>query len=94
VIAISGQSSDVSESFLSSQRHKPLESESSDIFSSRVTGTVESLRVIGLQARVNVESHELSRFFYDIFLLWNGTRSVRNCAQCCFNKVWLQVIYI
>jgi len=30
---------------------------------SRVTGTVESLRVIALQARVNVVSHEIS-FFY------------------------------
>ena len=74
--------SDVSESFLSSQSHKPLESESSKIFScqshdlvessqSRVTRTVESLRVIGLQARVNVESLEISRFLY-IFLLLNG----------------------
>ena len=75
-------SSDVSESFLSSQSHKPFESESSKIFSSqsqshdsvessqsRVTRTVESLRVIGLQVRVNVESHEIARFFYDIFLL-------------------------
>ena len=72
--------SDVSESFLSSQSHKPFESEPSQIFSSpvrvmtwssqsRVTSTVESLRIIGLQARVNVESHEISRFFYDIFLL-------------------------
>jgi len=32
---------------------------------SRVTRTVESLRVIGLQARVNVESNEISHFFYD-----------------------------
>jgi len=73
-------STDVSESFLSSQSHKALESESSKIFSSqshdlvvssqnRVTTTVESLRVIGVQARVNVESHEISRFFYDTFLL-------------------------
>ena len=36
-------------------------------WSSRVTETVESLRVIGLQARVNVESHEVSHFFYYIF---------------------------
>jgi len=36
---------------------------------SRVTRTVESLRVIGLQARVIVESHEISRYFYGIFLL-------------------------
>jgi len=33
---------------------------------SRVTRIVESLRIIGLQARVNVESHENSHFFYDI----------------------------
>jgi len=51
-----------------------VESESSKIFSSRVmtwssrvTKTVESLRVIGLQARVNVKSHEISHFFYYIF---------------------------
>jgi len=36
-------------------------------WSSRVTKTVESLRVIGLQARVNVKSHEISHFFYYIF---------------------------
>jgi len=33
---------------------------------SRVTKTVESLRVIGLQARVNVESDEISHFSYYI----------------------------
>ena len=48
----------MSESFLSSQSHKPLELESSKIYLSqtRVTKTVESLRAIGLQARVNVFS--------------------------------------
>ena len=77
--------SNVPESFLSSQNHKPFESESSQThlkffrvrvmtWSSRVTRTVESLRVIGLQARVNVESHEISRLFYDRFLLWNSTQ--------------------
>jgi len=84
--------SDVTESFLSSQSHKPFESESSqsylnffrvesiqshdlvELSQSRVTRTVESLRVIGLQARVNGESHEISRIFYDIFLLWNGAQ--------------------
>jgi len=30
---------------------------------SQVTTTVESLRVIDLQVRVNVESHEISHFF-------------------------------
>ena len=55
-----------------------VESESSEILSSqsrvttwssqsRVTRMVESLRVIGLQARVNVESYKISNFFY-IFL--------------------------
>jgi len=34
---------------------------------SRVGRTVESLRVIGLQTRVNVESHEISHFFNNIF---------------------------
>jgi len=47
--------------FESSQSHDLVESSQS-----RVTKTVESLRVIGLQARVNVESHEISHFFYDI----------------------------
>jgi len=60
-----------------------VESESSKIFSSRVrvmtwssrvTRTVESLRVIGLQAGVNVESQEASRFLCNIFLLWNSAR--------------------
>jgi len=55
-----------------------VESESSKNFSSpshdlvessqnRVTRIVESLRVIDLQARVNVESHEILHFFYYIF---------------------------
>ena len=43
-------------------------------WSSRVTRTVESLRVIGLPARVNVESHEILRFFCNIFLLWNDAQ--------------------
>jgi len=54
--------SDVSESFLSSQNHLQFFSRQS-----AVTRIVESLRVIGLQAQVNVESHEISRFFNDIF---------------------------
>jgi len=94
----------------SSQSHKPFESESSqsllkffessqshDLVESSqswVTRTVESFRVIGLQARVNVESHEISRSFYDIFLLWNGTQhaikwrpiKLENGIQCCSNK--------
>jgi len=48
----------------SSQSHDLVESSQS-----RLTRTVESLRVIALQARVNIESHETSRSFYDIFLL-------------------------
>jgi len=60
-------SSDVPESFLSSQSHEPFESESSEIlscqsrvmtWSSRVTRMDESLRVIGLQARANVDSYK------------------------------------
>jgi len=54
------------------------ESESSKIFfeseSESWLGRGESLRVVNLQARANVESHEISRFFYNIFLLWNGAR--------------------
>jgi len=30
---------------------------------------VESLRVIGLQARVHVESHEISNFFYIFYAM-------------------------
>jgi len=79
------------------------ESESSVIFrvrvmiwssQSRVTKIVESLRVIGLQARVNVESHETSRFFYDIFChemahgqLENGTQHVIKWRLICYKMV-------
>jgi len=81
--AITPYSSDVPESFLSSQSwfrvtspRVRVGSESSKIFSNRVRVRVmtwssrvrvESLRVIGLQARVNVEWHDISRFFYNIF---------------------------
>jgi len=34
-----------------------------------------SHRVIGLQARVNDESNEISHFFCDFFMLWNGAQS-------------------
>jgi len=36
---------------------------------SRVTRSVELLRVVGLQARVNAKLNEISHFFY-IFLCW------------------------
>jgi len=79
--------SDVPESFLSSQSHKPFELEwykffqvqseaSHDLAESsqnRITRTVESLQVIGLQARVNGESNEISHFSY-LFLLWNDAQ--------------------
>jgi len=73
--------SDVPESFLSSQSHKPFESEPSKIFSSQsqshdlVESSHKNCRVIGLQARVNVESHEISHFFYYIFyaIKWRPT---------------------
>ena len=48
--------SDVSESFLSSQSHKPFWSEGSKIFSSRV-------RVMTWSSRVRVKSQELSSHF-------------------------------
>jgi len=50
------ETSDVSESFFSSQNHKPLELESSKIVSSRV-------RVMTWSSRVRVESQELSSHF-------------------------------
>ena len=80
------QSSDVSESFLSSQSHKPFESESSKILSSRV-------KVMTRSSRVGVESQELSSCFESLvcklksmsshtkfhvflrhFLVWNGAQ--------------------
>ena len=62
-------------------------------WSSRVTKTVESLRVIGLQARVNFKSHEISHFFYYIFyaMKWRPTccsmapDRLETGAQCCLN---------
>jgi len=50
-------------------------------WSSRVTRTVESLRVIGLQARGNVESHEISRFFYNIFCYEMAPDKLEDGAQ-------------
>ena len=54
--------------------HKPFESESShDLVDSsqiRVTRTVESLRVIALEARVNVESNEIAYFFLFLFFCY------------------------
>jgi len=68
--------SDASKSFLSSQSHLKIFRVKVKIWSSqsRVTRTVDWLRVIRLQARANVESHGISRFFYDIFLLLNITQ--------------------
>jgi len=66
----------------SSQSHLKffrIESESShdlvESSQSRVTRIVEWLQVIGLQAGVNVESHDISHFFYDIVLQWNGAQN-------------------
>jgi len=55
-------SSEVAEPFL--LIHKPFESESSKIFlsQSRVTGTVELLRVIDLQDRDNLEPNKINIF--------------------------------
>jgi len=52
---------------------------------SRVTRTVESLRVIGLQARVNVESHEIFRFFYNIFYYEMAPDKLENIVQHAMN---------
>jgi len=59
----------------SSQRHQKNFRVIVESWLGRVTRTVESLRVIGLQARINVESHEISHFFYDIFYVmkWHPT---------------------
>jgi len=50
------ETSDVPKSFFSSQSHKPFESESSKIFSSRV-------RVMTWSSRVRVASQKLSSHF-------------------------------
>jgi len=87
--------SDGPESFLSSQSHKPFESESSNLnFFGVESQTVESLRVIDLQARVSVESHEISHFLNYIFcaMKWRPTchkmaaDRLETGAQCCFKK--------
>jgi len=64
--------SDVPESFLSSQSHLKLFRNESWL--GRVTRTVESLRIIVLQARINVESHEIPHFSMTFFMLWNGAQ--------------------
>ena len=75
--------SDVLESFLSSQSHKPfeVESESSKIFSSQSrvrtwSSRVKSLRIIGLQTRVHVESNETSHFSMFFFM--------KKCRPTCY----------
>jgi len=57
VFFLSSRASDVPDSFLSSSSQW------------RVTRTVESLQVIGLQAGVNVESNETSHFVYVFFCI-------------------------
>ena len=64
--------SDVSESFLSSQSHKPFESESSKIFSSRVRGESQefSSHFESLVSKLeSMSSHMKVYVFYDMFLL-------------------------
>jgi len=54
----------------------------------------KNCRVIGLQARVNDESHEISHFFYEIFyaMKWRPTcykiapDKLENGPQYCCNK--------
>ena len=100
---------------MSSQSHKPFESEififlssrvkfpvfrvesesSHDLVESsqsRVTRTIESLRVIGVQNRVSVQSHEISHFsghFYAMqwrSMCYKMENKIEICAQCSFNK--------
>ena len=58
---------------------------------SRVTVTVESLRVIALQARVKVESNEISYFFYDFFMLRNGAEHA--IKWCPIIRKWCPASY-
>jgi len=52
----------------------------------RVTRTAGSLQFIGLQARVNVESTEISNFSYVFFRYEMAPDKLQSGAQCCFNK--------
>ena len=84
----------------SSQSHPQslrVESESSHDLAepsqSRVTRTIESTRVFGLQTQVNVESNEISYFSVTFYAMeWHPTcykmapDKLENCAQCCFSK--------
>ena len=86
----------------------PSESESSKFFRVRVMTWSSRVRVESRELSSHseslvckFESHEISRIFYDIFLLWNGTQhamkwcptcfemapdTLENGAHCCFNK--------
>jgi len=69
--------SDVSVSFLSNQSHKPLESESSKNFSSRVRVESQELssHFVSLVCKLeSMSNHTKFHVFYDTFLLWNGTQ--------------------
>jgi len=67
------ESSDVPESFLSSQGHKPFESESSKIFSSRVR-----VVVMTWLSRVRIESQKLSSHFGHWFASSSQYRVILN----------------
>ena len=62
--------------------HNPFESESSKIFSSwsRVTKTIESVRVISLQIRANVESNK-NKYFLCVVLFLNTKMFASNCSE-------------
>ena len=69
-------------------------SSQSDLKFFRAESSHKNCRVIGLQARVNVESHEIWHFFYDIFctMKWRPRcckmvpEKLENGAQYWFNK--------
>jgi len=71
--------------FESSQSHDLVESRQSldlvESSQSRVTWTVESLQVIALQARVNVESHVISRFSTTFFCYEMAPNMLQNGAR-------------
>jgi len=60
---------------------------------SRVTWNVKSLRVLGLQARLTVKSHEIQHFYCVFFAIkWRPTtykmasNELKIGAQCCFSR--------
>jgi len=93
------KTSDVPKSFLLSQSHKPSESESSKIFSSRVRVESQELSshwfvssshwfVGSSQCRIK----QNFKFFSKTFLCYEmAPNNLENGAQCCFSKLYCRL---